>query len=335
MPDPKLMIVGEAWGEKEAELGAPFVGYSGQLLDSMLRAANIKRDDCFLTNVFNFQPTNNKLESLAGPKSEAIEGLPQLGQKLWIRKTFQPELDRLWRQVKVINPNVIVALGATPLWALCGLKGIKKYRGTPVYALRDNRKVLPTYHPAAVGRSWKLRPIVIADLYKASEQALFPELVRPKREIWVEPTLSDLDLFYKNFIAAAPNISADIETKQGTITEIGFAPSPTHAIVVPFYLRATNGNYWPTAMDELRAWRWCEKVFANHGVIGQNFSYDLQYLWGKNHIRVPHVEDDTMILHHTLYPEMEKSLGFLGSIYTDEPSWKFMRTDHDNFKRED
>jgi len=42
-----------------------------------------------------------------------------------------------------------------------------------------------------------------------------------------------------------------------------------------------------------------------------------------------------MLLHHAMQPEMEKGLGFLGSLYTNEPSWKFMRTDHDNLKKGD
>ena len=56
---------------------------------------------------------------------------------------------------------------------------------------------------------------------------------------------------------------------------------------------------------------------------GQNFSYDVQYLWRLG-IPVPNWGDDTMIIHHAMQPEMEKGLGFLASIYTDELAWKFM-----------
>jgi hypothetical protein len=42
-----------------------------------------------------------------------------------------------------------------------------------------------------------------------------------------------------------------------------------------------------------------------------------------------------MLLHHSMQPELEKGLGFLGSVYTDEPSWKFMRTDHSTLKQAD
>ena len=330
-----IMIVGEAWGREEAEAGQPFVGYSGKLLRSMLRHAGIDYASCYVTNVFNFQPEGNKLESLTAPKSEAIPGMPQLGQKMWISKRYAPELERLWAEVETINPNVILALGATPLWALSRNLGIKKFRGTPILASDGKHKILPTYHPAAIGRQWKLRPIAIADMQKARAESLFPELRRPRRFIYLEPSLDDIAWFYERYIKDASVVSTDIETKQGTITEIGFAPQWDRALVIPFYNHITNGNYWPSPSEELAAWRWVQRICEEKPLVGQNFSYDLQYLWAKNHIKTLEVADDTMILHHAMYPEMEKSLGFLGSIYTNEPSWKFMRKDNETLKQED
>ena len=60
-------------------------------------------------------------------------------------------------------------------------------------------------------------------------------------------------------------------------------------------------------------------------IVGQNFLFDIHFLWRTVGITVPNATDDTMLLHHALQPEMEKGLGFLGSIYTREPSWKVMR----------
>lgn len=330
-----IMIVGEAWGEHEERAGEPFVGPSGGVLKSMLRHAGIDYADCYATNVFNFRPRDNKLEALSAPKAEAIPGWPQLGQKLWISARYKSELDRLLAEVETVRPNVILALGATPLWALCKVLGIKKYRGTPILAADGRTKILPTYHPAAIMRQWKLRPIAIADLQKARRESLSSQLVRPRRFIYVEPSIDDIAWFYEKYIAEADVVSADIETKQGTITEIGFAPCWDRALVIPFYDRSKRGNYWSTPSEELAAWRWVQRICEEKPLIGQNFSYDLQYLWDKNHISTPVVEDDTMILHHAMYPELEKSLGFLGSIYTDEPSWKFMRADNETLKQED
>ena len=85
----------------------------------------------------------------------------------------------------------------------------------------------------------------------------------------------------------------------------------------------------------MEAWRFVRHVCETFPVFGQNFSYDLQYLYYFMGIRCLNIPDDTMILHHSMYPEMEKSLGFLASIYTNEPSWKFMRTDNATLKKED
>lgn len=331
----RIMIVGEAWGEQEAIKGEPFVGPAGYVLRGMLKLAGLPVEDCYLTNVFNQKPYDNKLENFCGPKSEAVQGWPQLSQKLHVHRNFQHELERLWQEIETVQPNVILALGATPLWAICKKTGIKKYRGTPLPSFDGKWKVLPTYHPSAIMRQWKLRPIAIADIGKAIRESASSRLVRPARLVWLEPTLEDIEIFYHRYIEPSSVVSCDIETKQGTITEVGFSPRPDRAIVIPFYKRQGNPNYWPTISEEVKAWYWVRRILAEKPLIGQNFSYDFQYFWGRMGLAPQVVADDTMILHHAMYPEMEKSLGFLGSVYTDEPSWKFMRTDHDNFKRED
>ena len=57
----------------------------------------------------------------------------------------------------------------------------------------------------------------------------------------------------------------------------------------------------------------------------QNGVYDIQYLWHTWRIRTMGFDDDSMIMHHVLYSELPKSLGFMGSVYTNEASWKLMR----------
>ena len=58
--------------------------------------------------------------------------------------------------------------------------------------------------------------------------------------------------------------------------------------------------------------------------LGQNYLYDLQYILPMG-ISPTRVARDTMLLHHAWFPELQKGLGFLGSIYTSEPAWKLMR----------
>ncbi len=355
-----IVLVGEAWGREEAEASAPFIGASGKLLRAMLSQVGIRYDECFITNVFNFKPKgkypDNDLKNVCGTKAEAIPLLPPLSAGKYVRAEFAPEIARLQAELAAEQPRLVIAFGATAAWALLGTSGIKKIRGAP--ALSGGRlfssqpfKVLPTYHPAAVLREWSLRPIVIADLLKARREAESPELVRPSREIWIEPTISDLLDFEHSFILPSPDLSVDIETAGDQTTCVGFAPSVERAIVVPFVdpVRA-DGNYWRTAADELSAWnivrRWCMMTVPisqrapewrhlpyKRGV-GQNHLYDIHRLWRGMGIQL-HAEDDTMLMHHAMQPEMEKGLGFLATIYTEELTWKFMRKKHETLKKED
>lgn len=340
----KMMIVGEAWGKDEAEAQAPFVGASGKILDMLLRATGIPRNELYLTNVFNRRPSesSNDLTALCGPKAEALAGYPALSSGKYVRAEFASELFRLYEEIKNERPNVVIAAGATPAWALLGTSGIRAIRGAPSYTagpaaqVIPNVKVLPTYHPAAVMREWKLRPIVMADLAKARRESEFPEIRRPRREFWLYPTLEDLYEFEARFIPSGCDLSTDIETAGGQITCIGFAPSPDIALVVPFVdAQQSDGNYWRTRAQEKEAWRFVKRLCETHPHIGQNFLYDSHYLWRVYGIRCFGMKDDTMLMHHSLQPEMEKGLGFLGSVYTDEPAWKFMRAKHETLKKED
>lgn len=340
----RIMLVGEAYGEDEAREGQPFVGASGKLLNAMLSQVGIARSESFVTNVFNLQPQpKNDVENLCGPKAEALGSYPALKAGKYIRAEYRPELERLYAEIRADNPNVIIALGATAAWALLGTSGIKKIRGAPsllagpaLNAVGRGIKVLPTYHPANVMREWSNRAIVIADLEKAKREAEFPELIRPQREIWIEPTLDDLAEFQHRFIDPSDSLSIDIETSGDQITCVGFAPSHDRSLVVPFVdpLRS-DGNYWRTLEEELEAWgyvrRWCGLEKRR---VGQNYLYDMNRLWRTMGIPAPN-EDDTMLLHHALQPEMEKGLGFLATIYTDELAWKFMRQKHETLKKED
>lgn len=332
----KIAIVGEFWGDEELASGQPFAGSKLWLLKEMLANAGIDIAECHQTVVFQNRPTRMDVESYCGPKSTAIADYRPIRPAKYIRAEFQPHLDRLFDELAYVQPTLIIALGELPLWALAKKAGVKKYRGTPILAHGRPWKILPTWAPLTIIRNWSLRPICIADFTKARREAEFPDLRRPQRFIHVEPSLDDIAEFYQTYIKPVRDLSVDIETKGKQITEIGFAPSHERAIVIPFYSRAQrDGNYWRTLAEEREAWRWVRLILRHHSSFGQNFQYDMQYLWKTVGIPCPGFCDDTMLLHHSLQPEMDKGLGFLGSLYTDEPSWKFMRADHDTLKQAD
>lgn len=327
----KIAIVGEAYGEEEAKWERPFIGAAGQELNRMLADAGIKREECYVTNVFNFQPKGNDIETLCTNKSSLPRDYewPSLVKGKYLLPELLSEVHRLRSELAYVQPNVVVALGNTATWALCRLTSISKIRG----AVRESTlvpglKVLPTYHPEAVLRQYDLRPVTVMDLAKAKVQSEFKEIRRPIREVWLDPTLSDIDVFRSKYILGSTYCAADIETAMGQITCIGFAPSIERAIVIPFAdMRKPGNSYWPTLRDECQALDYVANILGlpQVRIIGQNFMYDLKYLWPVYGIPVPRFAEDTMLLHHALQPESEKGLAFLGSVYTDELAWKTMR----------
>jgi uracil-DNA glycosylase len=325
-----IAIVGEAYGEQEERERTAFVGASGYELTRMLSEAGIERSSCLLTNVFNLRPPGNKIEAFCGPKEAGIRGFPPLAKSKYVRREFIPELERLGDELVLFNPNIIFTMGNTPTWALLGRTGISKIRGTTAISTHTaiGYKVLPTYHPAAIIRQWDLRPVTVFDLLKGKRESTFPELIRPKRTIWIAPTIEDLHEFKLRYINGCERCAVDIETAGNQITCIGFAPNPRIALVVPFVDgRRLGKNFWGNAESERRAWAFVKEVLTAKSICKtfQNGLYDIAFIWRATGLKVYGAEHDTMLLHHALQPESLKSLGFLGSVYTDEGNWKQMR----------
>lgn len=337
MPD--IVIVGEAWGEYEEQQCMPFVGPAGWELDRWLAQVGINRGDCLLTNVLNKRPPSNKIEAFCGPKAEGIPGYPSL-TKGYLRKEFVNELDRLGDEILAANPNIIIALGNTPMWALLGRTAITKFRGTTDVSTHTvtGYKVLPTLHPSYIMRgNIDQRPIVISDLMKAKRESTYPEIRRPKRIIYVAETLEDIQLFRSNEISGSKSLIADIETSGTQITCIGFSPRPEVALVIPIIdPRRANRSYWPDTGTECQVWRIIRRILADETIrkIFQNGMYDIAFLYRSYGIKVFNAGDDPMLLHHALQPESLKGLGFLGSIYCDEGPWKQMNKHRTTIKRD-
>lgn len=327
-----IMIISDHWHGEDEEKGAPFSSSSGRFYKRLLALSGINYDECYVTCVFNFCPRPYiDIKSLIGPKTAGIPGKPMISKGGFIRTEFAPQLERLYKEIDHVCPTLILALGSTVLWALNHKGGIKAIRGT-TFSFRHptsghTYKVLPTHGPVSLQRDFSLRPVVHADLEKARRESEFPDVRRPQRSIWIEPAYDDLLRFEREHISPSDNLSIDIETAGDQITCIGFAPTKSIALVVPFVDTTKPGNsYWPTHAEEVTVWRWVKHICAlEKAIVGQNFLYDMKFLWMKYGIPVPHHRDDTMLLHHALQPEMEKGLGFLGSVYTDEASWKMMR----------
>ena len=243
-----IFIIGEIWNREDEAAGQSFSGAAGRLLKKSLSAVGIRFEDCYATSVFNLRPEPQDVKSLCGPRDSAIPGLPALATGKYVQQEYGPELSRLYDELSRLKPTLILALGSTACWALRLGTSVNKIRGAATPSLWG--KVFPTINPGAVFRDHSLRPVLFADLQKVAAEATFSEIRRPQREIWVEPSLDDLTLFYDTYIRDSKELSIDIETAGNYITCVGFAPTPKVALVVPFSL--SNGlSYWPTLREEV------------------------------------------------------------------------------------
>jgi DNA polymerase len=322
----EIVCVGEAWGENEERERQPFVGAAGYELTKMLEEAGIHRAECFLTNVINRRPPGNKIEAFCGGKSDGIAGYPALVRGKYLQACFESEMVRLGDELIEHNPNLIIALGNTAMWALLAKTAISKFRGTTAISTHTvtGFKVLPTYHPAAVLRQWDLRPVTVIDLMKAKRESAYPEIRRPKRTIYIPETLDDIHSFLGQ-CRQCKILAIDIETAGNQVTCIGFAPRPDAAIVIPIlHAKRMGRSYWPTREIECAVWDAIRGILSSPtpSKLFQNGLYDIAFLWRAYGIKVYGAEHDTLLLHHALQPESLKSLGFLGSVYTDEGAWK-------------
>ena len=126
----QLMIVGEGPGQKEDELGKPFVGDAGMLLNKMLKAINIDRNKVYITNVVNYRPPNNR-------KPEPAE---------IIRYS-----NFLREHISIIDPKILILMGSTAMESLFGSKiKISKERGSWKEIIVNKKTYLTmiTFHPA-------------------------------------------------------------------------------------------------------------------------------------------------------------------------------------------
>ena len=322
-----ILFVGEGWSEKDEEAQAPLTGAAGWIFDQLLSAAGVSRRECEITNVFNFRVTD--IKKLCGGRAEGL--VPELIRGKYLRKEYAGSLDALYQLVKVLRPNLVVALGPTAAWAFLQSTGIEKVRGAiaPSSALTSSvlgfvQKVLPTYSPAMVLRNYSERLTTIADFTKARRESAFPDIRRPVRDIWLYPDLDDLARYEAEHIVHSALLSVDIETKGDQITCIGFAPDPHSCIVIPLF-QGENRSYWSTPDEERQALTFVRRWLTLAPSVFQNGMYDITFLWRRYGIPTPLAAEDTMLLHHAWQPEMKKGLGFLGTIYTDEASWKHMR----------
>jgi len=323
-----ILVVGECLSQTDE--GVPFSDGNGKMFKAFLRQSGIDPRYTTFLNVFpDTPPRGGNVLGFFCAKEDSPKHIRMLKANHYINSAYWPHVERIRALVLHHKPNLVLAVGAAAMWALTSETSIKNARGriTSGNSALPDQKILPIYSARDIQADWPQRVITLADLAKARREMDFPEIRRPQHFVHLHPTLEDMEDFLNEYILPSEELSVDIETKKEIITCVGIAPSTDRVLVIPFFTEDTSksNNYWETPALEILAWRFIQRVFAlKKRLKGQNFQYDTQYFWRLMGIELPSFSDDTMLLHHSLQPEMLKGLGFLASVYTDEVAWKFM-----------
>jgi uracil-DNA glycosylase family 4 len=140
-PHARLMFIGEAPGADEDAQGEPFVGRAGQLLNKILVAIQMKREEVYIANILKCRPPNNRT-----PIPEEVEAC----------------MPYLKKQIALIKPQIIVCLGLTAAQNLLGINdSLGKLRGRLLSF--ENTPLMVTYHPAALLRNPNWKPAAWED----------------------------------------------------------------------------------------------------------------------------------------------------------------------------
>jgi uracil-DNA glycosylase family 4 len=338
----RILIVGEAPGEQEVREGRPFVGPAGTLLRNFLMEVGINPEEVLFTNICKYRPPENKLEKFFAdggfPQSIVVEGLCELED-----------------DIKRVQPNVILACGNFPLWALAskarwmdywkdgehvrGYTGISDWRGSILdCTLVPGMKVIPTFHPSYIAREgMKDHGTFKCDLARVKKESEFPEVRRPEKAVIL---VKEQPLALQNYWEVMLNgvtpewepyssreqirmgFLADQDTKDPTTLDIEYIGSKL--LCVGMTQSATEAFVFPT--ENLSDLSYVGGIIRELPAFNaQNSMFDASILeW---HYQLPimqRITFDTMLAANAAQIELPKGLDYLVSIYTDQPYYKGM-----------
>lgn len=292
-------IIGEGPGQQEVNGELPFIGAAGKLLFNSLRPYNMLRTHFYVTNVCKRQI------SLAANTRHPV------ATDEWIKwkHLLQWELDQL------PNLRYIICMGNAGLDALFGQTGVQKFRGS-VYNYKD-KPTLITFNPAAVIREPKQEIVFLMDIRRFNHvrNGDFKEYHITEH---INPSFRDA----REWIAAMRNsprdVSYDIETISKETACFGLADNGHEAMCINLRDRVSNRF---TLEEEFTILNDLQDMFDVKKIVAQNGNFDAHWGGYKDLLTIRN-GFDTMLAHHTLYPLLPHSLGFLTTQYTTHPFYK-------------
>jgi DNA polymerase I-like protein with 3'-5' exonuclease and polymerase domains/uracil-DNA glycosylase len=339
----RLMIVSECVSYRD--LSSKTI-LNDREFEKMLSDAGVDHNRAFITAFIRGEITgqNFELQVATSVKARTPEHVPFHNR--YVRKGVLPYVEALERDIDLVKPKIILALGNGALFALTGKWGVKAWRSSLIEYTTPNGHtchIVPTYTPSFVQSVWKERNTVVHDIRKAWSAAEGDQPIQaPKYDFILEPSFAQATKTLRELLERANDaplkLSVDIETRGGHIACIGLAWSDLAAICIPL-MRAVVEEManW---QSRIHYWMEHEEAFIlqllyelltheNVEVVGQNFIYDAQYFWRWLHY-VPSFKRDTMLAQHVMFSSMPKGLDVLSALHcSHHVYWKDESKDWD------
>jgi uracil-DNA glycosylase family 4 len=300
----KLVLVGEAPGRNEVRTGVPFIGKAGQLLNKVLAAHGIDRNDVYVTNGVLCWP---------GPKTPDGKGNATPSSKAIA--CCRP---RLVAEIKAHKPDKVLAMGAVAAKSVLNTKeSMNVLRlGGGKYSEELGALAVATYHPAAAFYNPDVFPSIVEDVKKLASGQIKVKWEPTKHE--VADNIGD-GLRLLGVQGGFPRLALDIETGKPynrhnpRILCVGVSHKPGYAVV-----------YDSTVSNDPRFKNLLNDAFAGKAewVMQNGKEVDVQNLWG-NGVTNAHVDFDTMLAHYaTDERKGTHALEQLGTSILGAPRWK-------------
>ena len=340
----RIAAVGEAPGEHEIREGRPFVGPSGNIITQTALRAGLKRSHIHWTNVVLCRPPENDMSrflEMLRKSNRKIEKENRARKKVDKNATLQPLVPTPMecckpRLLQELEPfQHILTLGGTAAKALISNSiSVMAIRGGPTEIERGDRvlKILPTLHPSFVMRAKRWTHVFRHDVQRAARW-FRGELGWEPPEILYHPDPSTLRTFLND--PDVPYWTYDVETDgiealTANLRCIAIGTPERVAVIGIEGIRKDIQFYDTPTLEEVK--QVLREFFQDPTKlkVGHNAGY-YDKLVVENQLGVtPEPVMDTMLMHRLVESELPHSLGFVGSLYTDAPSWK---TDREGNKK--
>ena len=308
-PESSIIFVGDFTSKFDLSSRRALSGPGASILDMCMYKADILKSEVYFTNIIKTYTSNKEQFYKKGKHSFTLDA--------------EPFIQELRQELDGLKAETVCAFGEFAFECLTNERGLSSKRGYVFpCSIVGGKKIIGTYHPNDIIRGQFINKyLLMSDLKKVKAESKIKGLVRPERNlVYIHDTVQDA-LDWLDYFAAQPLVGFDIEVLNYETACISFASDEKNATVIPIAGR------W-TIEEELLIWRGIQRVLGNPDsikVVQNGGMFDIPFLRERNNIVVGGRIHDTMIAHSIMFPELQKGLGFLGSLYCgSQEYWKGM-----------